>query len=190
MMYIKEMTLVKKRKKLKGMTLVEVIISMAIFSMLGVILLGIGRVVDNTTRASSKLSKKMTIQAPYAASKSIIKKDTDGDTVMDKFYYEDDAHNEYVVTPDNIEVKVFFGDESNPTKVKVQKFELEADGKTVKRDAEGNPIKDGAPVDEEAMASMDANKYSTKKIVEGKSSIYDPNGPNADLNFQFIEIQD
>ena len=61
----------KSRKKLKGMTLVEIIIAMAVFAVLGVILLGIGQVVDSTTKASSRLNKKMTVQAPYAAAKNV-----------------------------------------------------------------------------------------------------------------------
>lgn len=178
----------KNRKKLKGMTLVEIIIAMAVFAVLGVILLGIGQVVDSTTKASSRLNKKMTVQAPYAASKNVTSKDTDSDGINDYFYYTDSDGNEIPVTPDSMNISVYFGSKSNPTKVKVQKYELEADG-TVKKDADGKPIKDGDPVDEEAKADMDANKYSTKELVEDNSLIYDANSPNANLNFQFVDIQ-
>ena len=40
-----------KKKSLKGMTLAEVIISMAVFAMLGVILIKLGMVVDTTTKS-------------------------------------------------------------------------------------------------------------------------------------------
>lgn len=57
----------KKKKKLKGMTLVEIIISMAVFALLGVILLRIGCVIDSTTKAASRLNKRVNEQSPYAA---------------------------------------------------------------------------------------------------------------------------
>ena len=87
-----------------------------------------------------------------------------------------------------MDISVYFGDKNNPTKVKVQKYKLNASGE-VERDDEGNPIKDGVPVDEEAKADMDANKYSTKGLVEDNSLIYSADSPNANLNFQFVDIQ-
>lgn len=173
----------KNRKKLKGMTLVEIIIAMAVFAVLGVILLGIGQVVDSTTKASSRLNKKMTVQAPYASSKNVSAKDTDSDGVNDYFYYTDSDGNEIPVTPDSMNISVYFKDSSQSdgiARVKVQKYKL---------DSEGKPIKDGDPVDKEAKADMDANKYSTKELVEDNSLIYSADSPNANLNFQFIDIQ-
>ncbi|MDY4413878.1 MAG: prepilin-type N-terminal cleavage/methylation domain-containing protein [Ruminococcus sp.] len=179
----------KNRKKLKGMTLVEIIIAMAVFAVLGVILLGIGQVVDSTTKASSRLNKKMTVQAPYASSKNVYYLKADGTKTSNvneaaQYYYEVDSEGN-PINPKAIEnltddIQVYFGDKSNPTKVKVQKYKL---------DAEGKPIKDGDPVDKEAKADMKANKYSTKGLVEDNPLIYDSQGPNANLNFQFVEIQ-
>ena len=178
----------KSRKKLKGMTLIEIIISIAVFAVLGVILLGIGQVVDSTTKASSRLNKKMTVQAPYAAAKNVRSMDTDSDGVDDYYYYIDEAGNNVPVTPDNMNISVYFGSKTSPTKVKVQKYQLDSSGNLIK-DADGKPIKDGDPVDEEAKSDLNANKYSTKELVKNNKLIYDANSPNANLDFQFVEIQ-
>ena len=61
-----------KKKSLKGMTLAEVIISMAVFAMLGVILIKLGMVVDTTTKSSNRLNKRVAVQAPYAASHNTV----------------------------------------------------------------------------------------------------------------------
>lgn len=177
----------KSRKKLKGMTLIEIIISIAVFAVLGVILLGIGQVVDSTTKASSRLNKKMTVEAPYAAAKSVSKNDLDGDGVID-YYYTDEAGSDVLVTPDNMNISVYFGNKTSPTKVKVQKYKVDGSGNLIK-DADGKPIKDGAPVDEDASIDMNANKYSTQGLVKDNKLIYDANSPNANLDFQFVEIQ-
>ncbi len=60
----------KKKKNLKGMTLVEIIISLAVFAMLGAILLRIGCTIDSTTKAASRLNKRVNEQSPYAASQT------------------------------------------------------------------------------------------------------------------------
>ena len=57
-----------KKKNLKGTTLLEVIIALAIFAMLGVILVTLGSNVDKQTKSSIKLNKRVALQAPYAAS--------------------------------------------------------------------------------------------------------------------------
>lgn len=209
----------KNRKKLKGMTLVEVIIAMAVFAMLGVVLLGAGKVIDNTTKASSRLNKKMSAQAPYAAAKNVVDyneaEDINGDGVVDnadKYYYEDDNGNKTPVTPESMNISVYFEDSSQSdgiARVKVQKYEKDASGNVLRDPVTNEPIKayernvDGsiktdpvtgnpiisAPVDEKAESDMNAKGYSTKAVVEGNSEVYDPNGPNANLNFRFIKIE-
>lgn len=74
----------KAKKSLKGMTLIEVIIAMAVFAMLGVILINVGTSVDKTTRATNDLKKKLVVETPYAASYS-------------KTYYVKDENNQYVI---------------------------------------------------------------------------------------------
>ena len=49
----------RKRKKYKGMTLIEILIALAIFAMLGSLLVLAGIQIDNTMKASNKLKKKM-----------------------------------------------------------------------------------------------------------------------------------
>ena len=57
----------KIKKKYKGMTLIEIIIALAIFAMLGSLLVLAGVQIDKTMKASNKLNKKMLVEAPYAA---------------------------------------------------------------------------------------------------------------------------
>lgn len=56
-----------KKKTLKGMTLMEVIIAIAVFAVFGVILVTAGTTIDNLTKATTNLKKKVTMQSPYAA---------------------------------------------------------------------------------------------------------------------------
>lgn len=58
----------KSKKNLKGMTLIEIIVSMAIFAVMAGVLLTIGQVVDNTTRNATNLKTKVNTEAPMAAS--------------------------------------------------------------------------------------------------------------------------
>ncbi len=69
----------KNKKTLKGMTLVEMIISIAVFGMLGLILVQVGTMIDKTNKATGRLKKKVNIQAPYAASQNIDYTDYDED---------------------------------------------------------------------------------------------------------------
>lgn len=56
-----------KKKKIKGMTLIEVIISLAVFAMLGLVLVTTGSTVDSMTRATNSFKGKMAEQSHYAA---------------------------------------------------------------------------------------------------------------------------
>ena len=56
-----------KTKKFKGMTLIEILVALAIFAMLGSILVLAGVQIDRTMKGSNKLKKKMVTQSPYAA---------------------------------------------------------------------------------------------------------------------------
>lgn len=57
----------KSKKNLKGMTLIEIIVSLAILAIMSAVLLTIGQVVDATTRSSTNLKAKVNAEAPYAA---------------------------------------------------------------------------------------------------------------------------
>lgn len=71
----------KKTKKLKGMTLVEIIIAIAVFAVLGVILITAGTTIDNLTRATTNLKDKLVTQSPYAANQRVQYEDSNGNTV-------------------------------------------------------------------------------------------------------------
>jgi prepilin-type N-terminal cleavage/methylation domain-containing protein len=57
----------KNKKKVKGMTLVEMIISIAIFGIMGGLLILVGTHVDATSRAGNNLKNKVLNESPYAA---------------------------------------------------------------------------------------------------------------------------
>lgn len=57
----------KSKKKLKGMTLIEMIIAIAIFGIMGGLLILVGTHVDATTRAGNTLKNKVTVESYYAA---------------------------------------------------------------------------------------------------------------------------
>lgn len=56
----------KFKKKLSGMTLVEMIISMAIFAVLALVLVTMGTAVEKNTRAANSLNKKVAVDGPVA----------------------------------------------------------------------------------------------------------------------------
>jgi prepilin-type N-terminal cleavage/methylation domain-containing protein len=57
----------KGKKVLKGMTLIEMIITIAVLAMLCVILAMVGQNIDATTRATNNLRDKIVKESPYAA---------------------------------------------------------------------------------------------------------------------------
>ncbi|HNZ99702.1 prepilin-type N-terminal cleavage/methylation domain-containing protein [Ruminococcus sp.] len=71
----------KSKKKLKGMTLIEMIISIAIFAIMGGLLVLLGTHIDNTTKATNKLKNKIVEESPYAANHQKVGVDKDGNTI-------------------------------------------------------------------------------------------------------------
>lgn len=59
----------KNKRKLKGMTLIEVLVALAVFAMLALVLLTYGVYVDSTRRATTNLKDKIVVEDHYAASK-------------------------------------------------------------------------------------------------------------------------
>jgi len=57
----------KSKKKLKGMTLIEMIISIFIFAIMGGLLILIGTHIDATSKATNNLKNKVVVESPYAA---------------------------------------------------------------------------------------------------------------------------
>ena len=57
----------KSKKKLKGMTLIEMIISIFIFAIMGGLLILVGTHIDATSKATNNLKNKIVEESPYAA---------------------------------------------------------------------------------------------------------------------------
>ena len=67
----------KGKKNLKGMTLIEMIISIAVFAALCGILVMVGTHIDAQTRATNNLKDKILKESPYAANRvDMYKEDT------------------------------------------------------------------------------------------------------------------
>jgi len=58
-----------KKKKLKGMSLIEIIISLAVMALLSIILLTVGTTIGNTSKATNKLKNKILQESPYASNR-------------------------------------------------------------------------------------------------------------------------
>ena len=71
----------KRKKNLKGMTLLEMIISIFLFSVMCGLLILVGNHIDATSRATNNLKDKVTKQSPYAANNQTEYRDKDGNTV-------------------------------------------------------------------------------------------------------------
>ncbi len=56
----------KKKKKLKGMTLIEIIVSIAVFAMISLILVMLGSSVNAQRRSAKKVNDKVAFQGPIA----------------------------------------------------------------------------------------------------------------------------
>ncbi len=68
----------KAKKKVKGMTLIEMIITIMIFSLMCGILVMIGTHIDSVTRSTNTIKDKMVKQSPYAANGNTSYIGTDG----------------------------------------------------------------------------------------------------------------
>lgn len=56
----------KKKKKLRGMTLVEIIVSIAVFAMISLILVMFGSSVNAQRRSTKRVNDKVAVQGPVA----------------------------------------------------------------------------------------------------------------------------
>lgn len=156
-----------KKKNLKGMTLVEIIVALAIFGMLGVVLVQLGSNVDKTTRSSNRLNKRVAIQAPYAASQN----------TEYSYEVEDDDGNVSVVdaslTPNFTNIEVYIDNDDNNI----------ADVVSVKKSG----VVDRVDVDSDT--KIYGNRYSTQAIVDQNKEVYDPDEvSNSGHHLQFISI--
>ncbi len=160
----------KSKKKLKGMTLIEMIISIAIFAIMGGLLVLVGTHIDNTTKATNRLKNKVVVESPYAANK--IKK-----------VGVDNVGNDVNLSSQAIGITViqdgasgyYYVQEPDPN---------DASKKIVVKKSYGQGSGD--------RVDMTAQKYTTEDLVtdgmtaQEKQDLRD--GVNGGLNLDFIEI--
>lgn len=72
-----------KKRAVKGMTLVEIIISMVIFAIISLMLVHIGNAINNLHKNSVRVSKRLTVEKPYAISGIYNAADDNVDAVTD-----------------------------------------------------------------------------------------------------------
>lgn len=158
----------KSKKKLKGMTLVEMIISIFIFALMGGLLILIGTHIDNTTKATNRLKNKIVVESPYAANHQV-KLGVDSNGVDINL---PSTELDIVVEQDEISGKYYYQEKDTNTGQWVTK-----EGKYTSGDK----------------VEMKADKYATEDLVtadltpQQKAAYKD--GVNGDLNLEFIELQ-
>lgn len=155
----------KSKKNLRGMTLFEMIISIAIFAVMGGLLILIGTHIDRTTKASTNLKNKVVKESPYAANH------------ITKYAYGGGA--EVDLPASSIEVKVALPGESGDYYVYKDPTDP---SKGFDKKSYSDP-----------QVAIDAKKYATEDIVlDGVSDAEKKRiqeGPNNGLNLEFIEFE-
>lgn len=129
----------KKKKKLKGMTLVEIIVAIAVFAAVSLILVMLGTAVDAQQRSARKVNKKVAVQGPIAEAQNdtnalllddeydivVAKKDSPESkvTVKGKLYstqgFTIDEDGNKVADPDADEANLKFIEIQKPTSASV-----------------------------------------------------------------------
>lgn len=168
----------KKRKSLKGMTLMEVIIALAIFAMLGVVLVQVGSLIDRTTRATVKLNRRVNAQSPYAASQTVNYMESNDEGVLESKDFAYDA----------MDINVSIDDMSgNPKTIKVQYKDY------TYNEESGELIVDTIVVNEKdvkAQETISATRYNTRDLVMKNNNIHDTNLPNSNHDLKFAVIDE
>lgn len=154
----------KNKRKLRGMTLVEMIISLAIFAIMGAVLVMVGMHIDNTTKATTTLKGNIALESPYAANRLKEYSDASGATAT------------FPCSPEDVVVYV----QDSGSYVD---FLTDMSGQLV-TDAAGRPIPTQLNYNNPT-CTMVADKYQTKDVADN----IQPSKDHGDLNFQFLEIQ-
>lgn len=157
----------KSRKKLKGMTLIEMIISIAIFAMMGSLLVLVGMHIDSANKASNSLRNKIVEESPYAAN-HVTKYNDSTNTLKDI-----STANIAITVEQNDIVGVYENEEpidpNDPTKG-THKVQYNLNTKV----------------------DMTAKKYQTRDVLlDGKTPTQKNeilNGANSNLDLEFFEI--
>ena len=157
----------KTKKKLKGMTLLEIIISVAVLGILSLVLLTIGISISNTTMATNKLKNKIVQQSPYAANR------------ITTYYGEDEDGN-----PADLDIE--------KTDMQIQITITGVSGEYTTEDENGNEITIKYGKDDSGNLipigpTLDVEGYNTKDVVEGGPSL---SKTAENLNLKFINFPD
>lgn len=125
----------KNKKNLKGMTLYEIIIAIAVFALMARVLVGVGMGIDKTTRATNNLKNKIVTEKPYAANK--LTQDPSGNSIATSkemtvrvsldgtFHFKDNSGNDSSVTNPSIEMEADkFNTETAYTKDETQNIDV------------------------------------------------------------------
>lgn len=109
----------QKKHAVKGMTLVEIIISVVVLGVASLILVQVGSAVNTYRKNSNHVSNRVTIEKPYV-------------THVTNGHYEPSKNN--VEAPKEVKVKINFEDSGHDVELKAQSFKTktnEASAKTV-----------------------------------------------------------
>ena len=158
----------KNKKNLKGMTLIEMIISLAIFAVMSLILLTIGQVVDKQMRATTNLKEKLVQQSHIAANRitNVDQVSTDGAGAVIV-----NPTAELPTTPITITVKV--NGSGNYYTL------LDPDDPSLGIDPSAKSYNNPS-------VTIDANKYDTKAAV--RDIDVSDGKPNDGLSLEFVEL--
>lgn len=153
----------KNKKNLKGMTLIEMIISIAVFGIMGGLLILVGSNIDSTSRAANTLKTKVSDESPYAANHITQAKINGVDTTL--------PHSE-------VQIEVSINGNGEYFKLKDPDHpELGDEKKTYNNPSE----------------TIVADKYNTEDVYTDGMTAEQINAmrsrANGGLNFQFIEMQ-
>ncbi|MBO5319934.1 MAG: prepilin-type N-terminal cleavage/methylation domain-containing protein [Ruminococcus sp.] len=123
----------KKKKKLKGMTLVEIVVSIAVFAAISLILVMVGSAVNAQQRSANRVNRKVAVQGPLAEAQNdanalllndeyeiyVAKKDSpsSGVTVKGKLY----STEEFVIDEDGNKVSSPDAEKANLKFIEIQK---------------------------------------------------------------------
>lgn len=145
----------KIKRTLKGMTLLECIIAIAVLAALSLILIRLGVTVDNTTKATTNLKTKVAEQTPYAV----------GGKTDYGFQMVDNGHGGLEVATDAAGDPIVVEFENTTLNISVEMVEHKADG-SVKNTLQGSYYKLKDPNDPSKGFEDTATKYG--QVVSGK----------------------
>lgn len=156
----------KPRKKAKGMTLIEMIISIAIFAVMGGLLILVGTHIDAKRKATNNLKTKISSESPFAANHLT--------------EYIDSEGNKVDIPADDVEITV------KMDVIGQYYTRLDPTDPTSPMDPNPKPINNPE-------VKLNAKKYKTEAVInDGKTAeeiAAAHNAPAGELNFQFIEFE-